>query len=456
MTYEETLEKIHEFGKFGSKLGLERMITLMEYLGNPQDKLKAIHVAGTNGKGSVCRYLYSVLLQNGYGVGLYTSPYLEKFTERMECNGELISEQDLASCTEEVLIQVDRLISDGFESPTEFEVITAIAFLYFWKKRVDYVVLEVGLGGRGDSTNIIQNPLITVITSISFDHMEYLGDTLEKIAFEKAGIIKEDAPIVCNVKDAAATEVIASIAKKKNALFYNADRFSSNKQFNNKNGDDGYTKAVHNVIIKNTSMDAYHFSAEIMGENYEDVMLSMIGEHQVENALCALTVLEILKKEDIMSLSQKMILKGMLQAKQIGRLEVLQKNPFVIIDGAHNDAGAKALSDSLQKHFKGKKILLFIGMLADKEVDKMINDFAKTGAVLVATEPDNPRKLRAEDLCLKVNKAGFDCKVGGLPKNAVQYAKEKQTDFDVIVFAGSLYLIGKIREIWKHEEYEGK
>lgn len=444
MTYEETLKKIHEFGKFGSKLGLERMNTLMEYLGNPQKTLKVIHVAGTNGKGSVCRYLYSVLQRNGYEVGLYTSPYLEKFTERIECNGAFISEKDLAVCTEKVLKQVEKLIEDGFESPTEFEVITAIAFLYFWKKKVEIVVLEVGLGGRGDSTNIIKNPLITVISSISYDHMEYLGDTLEKIAFEKAGIIKKGVPLVCNVKDLSAATAIFTLATKKNADVYNvADCLLHDE-----------ASAVKNVVFGDASMDSYHFSAEVMGENYEDVTLSMIGAHQVENALCALTVLEILRKKHIINLSKEMVFQGMMQAKQIGRLEVLQKEPYVIIDGAHNGAGAKVLSDSLMKHFRGKKILLLIGMLADKEIDKMILDFAKTGAVLVATEPDNPRRLAAEELCLRVRKAGFPCEVAGLPKTAVQYVRTRMSEFDVIVFAGSLYLVGKIREMWNHEMYE--
>lgn len=444
MTYEQTLEKIHEFGRFGSKLGLERMRTLMAYLGNPQDYLKVIHVAGTNGKGSVCRYLYSVLLEHGYRAGLYTSPYIEKFTERIERNGEPISEKDLSICTAEVLTQTEKLIQDGFESPTEFEIITAIAFLYFWKKKVDYVVLEVGLGGKGDSTNIVKKPLAAVITSISFDHMEYLGDTLEKIAYEKAGIIKEKVPVISNVKDRNASRAIASIAKNKYAPFYDlADRNSVSKDC-----------TIQNVSLNRTTMDSYHFSAKIMDTVYDDIALTMIGEHQVENALCALTALEILKKEHIIDLSKQMILQGMKKAKQIGRFEVLQKKPYVIIDGAHNDDGAKALSNALRKHFSGRRILLIIGMLADKEIDKMISDFADTGAVLVATQPDNPRKLNAEDLCLKIKRAGFHCVFAGLPEEAVRYAKKKQDNFDAIVFAGSLYLIGNIREMWNHEEYE--
>ncbi len=441
MTYEETIDKIHEFGRFGSKLGLERMNTLMEYLGNPQDSLKVLHVAGTNGKGSVCRYLYTVLLEHGYKAGLYTSPYIEKFTERIESDGQPIAEEDLSLCTEEVLKQTEKLIHDGFESPTEFEVITAIAFLYFWKKKVDYVVLEVGLGGSGDSTNIIKHPLAAVITSISFDHMEYLGDTLEKIAFEKAGIIKEKAPVVSNVKDCAAAKVICDMAKEKDAPFYNIAQRGTALQ-----------ASVQNVTLKSDSLEGCCFSAEILGEAYEEVALTMLGEHQVENALCALTLLEILKKEHIIELSKEHILKGMKNAKQIGRLEVLEKKPYIIIDGAHNDDGAKALSAFLKKHFSGQKILLVAGILADKEIGKMLSDFSKTGAVFVATEPNNPRKLKAEALYHEMKQAGMDCVFHGLPEAVVVYAKERRDDFDAIVFAGSLYLIGEIRERWIHEE----
>ncbi len=180
MTYQETLDRIHSFQRFGSKLGLERMRRLMELLGDPQETMKVIHVAGTNGKGSVCRYLYSALQENGYKTGLYTSPFLERFTERIECNGWEISEEDLARYTEKVLEVIDAMIEEGMESPTEFELITAIAFLYFSEQEIDYLVLEVGLGGTGDSTNMVSRPIASVITSISFDHMEYLGDTWKK------------------------------------------------------------------------------------------------------------------------------------------------------------------------------------------------------------------------------------------------------------------------------------
>ncbi|HVI40930.1 MAG TPA: Mur ligase family protein, partial [Anaerovoracaceae bacterium] len=220
MTYQEILDRIHGFQKYGSKLGLGRMTRLMELLGNPQESMKVIHVAGTNGKGSVCRYLYSVLQENGYKTGLYTSPFLERFTERMEYNGSEISQEDLIRYTELVLKKVEIMLNEGMESPTEFELITAIAFLYFSEQDIDFLVLEVGLGGTGDSTNLVSRPIASVITSISFDHMEYLGDTLEKIAIEKAGIIKPGVPVIFNVRDKNASEAIRKIADAKGSKKY--------------------------------------------------------------------------------------------------------------------------------------------------------------------------------------------------------------------------------------------
>ena len=189
MNYEEAIEKIHSFNVFGSRLGLERMKKLLELLGNPHENMKIIHVAGTNGKGSVCRYVYSVLEENGYRTGAYFSPYIENFTERIEFDRKEISRADLVRYTEEAIQGVEQMLTLGYESPTEFELVTAVGLLYFAAKKADYVVLEVGLGGKGDSTNICDKPVVTAITSISYDHMAQLGNTLELIAADKAGII---------------------------------------------------------------------------------------------------------------------------------------------------------------------------------------------------------------------------------------------------------------------------
>lgn len=440
MTYEQLMEKIHGVSRFGSKLGLERMTKLMELLGNPQNSMKVIHIGGTNGKGSVSRYLSTVLLENGYQVGLYTSPFLERFSERIECNGEEISKEELITAGEEVFQQVDRMVNMGFDSPTEFEIVTAIGFRHFKNKHVDFVVLEVGLGGKGDSTNVVENPVATVITSIAYDHMEYLGDTLEKIAAEKAGILKSGVPMISNVKDQGAAETIKRMAEEKGCPFY------------------GYPLGT--VENLSQSMGSYTFDASITVENnknkaikkYENMAISMIGLHQVENALCALTVIEVLRNGNIINIEDKTIYAGMKKAVQTGRLEILAEKPYIIIDGAHNEAGAEALKLTIQEHFSGKKVLMVVGMLADKKVDKMLNHFCDIADDFVATEPDNERKLSAEALCKAVLDKGKNCIAISRTDEVCWYFKMYRKDYDVIIIAGSLYLIGAVRRILKNEE----
>jgi dihydrofolate synthase/folylpolyglutamate synthase len=424
MTYEETLERIHSFQKYGSKLGLERMSRLLALLGSPQERMKVIHVAGTNGKGSVCRYLYSVLQENGYKTGLYTSPYLERFTERMEYDGAEISEEDLACYTERVLKTVGIMLAEGAESPTEFELITAIAFLYFSERDIDWLVLEVGMGGSGDSTNMVSRPAASVITSISFDHMEYLGDTLEKIAVEKAGIIKPGVPVIFHVEDEAAADAVRRIADANGSKKYEVKG------------------AVYQVREK--SLDGCTFDAVIEGTEYRGLSISMVGTHQIKNAICALTALEILRQENVIKLDKNKMYSGFRKAKQTGRFEILQREPWVIIDGAHNEAGADSLRAALQDHFPGSRILMVVGMLADKKIDRLLDQFEKITDDFIATEPDNPRKLPASELCARIAERGKNCIAVQDPAEACRYAADL-SGWDVLVVAGSLYLIGKVR-----------
>ncbi len=429
MTYQKTLEKIHGFQKFGSRLGLERMSKLMELLGNPQEKMKVIHVAGTNGKGSVCRYLYSVLQENGYRTGLYTSPFLEHFTERIEFDGKEISQEDLERCTETVLTQVDTMLESGMESPTEFELVTAIAFQYFSEKELDYLVLEVGLGGTGDSTNVVSKPLASVITSISYDHMDYLGDTLTKIAREKAGIIKSGVPIIYRVSNPEASDTICKIAHDRGAKRYDI-------------GNIGF-------VEKEISIDGYTFDTTIDGIEYHNLKIAMLGRHQIENAICAVAVLQVLEQDHKIELSHDGLYRGLLKAKQKGRFEIVSKTPYIILDGAHNEAGANALKTVFLDHFAGKKTLMVTGMLADKKTDEMILEFGKIANDFVATEPDNPRKMPANELAEKLKKAGLKCIAMKDSQDAYDYARSK-SEYEVIVIAGSLYLIGTMRGLIYH------
>lgn len=432
MTYQETLDRIHSFQKFGSRLGLERMTRLMELLGNPQETMKVIHVGGTNGKGSVCRFLYSVLKENGYKTGLYTSPFLERFTERIEFNGSEIPEEDLIRCTELVLEQVPRMLAEGMESPTEFELITAIAFLYFSEQDIDFLILEVGLGGKGDSTNVVSKPVASVITSIAFDHMDYLGDTLEKIAIEKAGIIKPSVPVIFHVQDEKAAAAIRKIAEAAGSR----------------------SCEVHGIPyeLREKTVDGYRFDTKIDGIEYGDLAISMIGIHQISNALCALTTLAVLHKNNLIKLDQDKLYSGFRKAKQTGRFEILRKEPFLIIDGAHNEAGAEALRIAVADHFQGSRILMITGMLADKKIDGLLDQFEMIADDFIATEPDNPRKLSAAELCGMIRKRGKQCIAMKDPEEACRYAETALSAYDVVVFAGSLYLIGKVRGILTHEK----
>jgi len=432
MTYEEALDRIHSFQKFGSRLGLERMSRLMEHLGNPQESMRVIHVAGTNGKGSVCRYLYSVLRENGYKTGLYTSPFLERFTERIEYDGSEISKEDLVRYTERALAGVEAMLAEGMESPTEFELVTAIAFLYYSEQDIDFLILEVGLGGAGDSTNMVSSPVASVITSISFDHMEYLGDTLEKIAGEKAGIIKPGVPVIFHVEDDAAAQVIRRTADEKACRRYEV------------------SDLAYRILEK--TVNGYAFDAEIEGTQYHSLFISMIGAHQVQNAVCALTVLEVLRNEYQIKLERDKIYSGFRKAKQAGRFEILRKEPFVILDGAHNEAGAEALRTVITEHFTGRRILMVIGLLADKKIEKLLDQFEMITDQFIATEPDSPRKLSASELCDHIGERGKNCIAIADPAEACRCAGSLASAYDVIIYAGSLYLIGKIRGLLHYEK----
>ncbi len=440
MNYQETLDKIHSFQKFGSRLGLERMAVLMDFLGNPQDDMKVIHVAGTNGKGSVCRFLASMLKENGYKVGLYTSPYLQRFTERIEFDGSEISKDDLIRCAAKVFPAVDQMLSEGYESPTEFELVTAIGFVYFSLKPMDILVLEVGLGGNGDSTNIIKSPLVSVITSISYDHMDVLGDTIVDIAREKAGIIKDGCPVAANVNDPDALKVIEEICDRRGCDFYDA------------------SKILPKEVIK--SLDGYSFvadMADIPGLHPHvpsHIRLSMVGMHQVFNGICALTVIGILMNMGIIICDTEKLRMGIKKAYNKGRLEILKKDPWLVIDGAHNEGGIKALAQVINDHFVNSKLLLVIGILADKKVDSLIDEFSVIPGDIVATEPDNPRKLHSDKLCKAVESKGRRCVDIGDWEKAYDYILTEMHNYDGVIVSGSLYLIGKIRERFTNENKE--
>ena len=420
----DAISKISECQKFGWVLGLERMNVLLEKLGNPHEDLKVLHVAGTNGKGSVCRYLYEILQAAGYRCGLFTSPFLEVFNERIEFDGSFISDADLQRCSDVVLAMTEEMVAEGHESPTEFEVITAVAFLYFKEKNTDFVVLEVGLGGRGDSTNVVKRPLCSIITSISLDHTDRLGETIEEIAAEKAGIIKEGCPVITGVENEEAMWVLKHKAIEKHTPIFDA------------------LQSPFEILEE--TVEGTRVRAEVLKETYE-FTISMVGRHQVQNALTALTAIALLNKRGDFTVTDEQIAEGFKRAKQIGRFEIMEKEPFVILDGAHNPGGAKALKETVLRHFKDKKILMVTGILADKEVEEVLDSFMDITKDFIATEPDNPRKLPAEELTEKMQKRGGHVHCFSKAEEAVSCAQGLYEAYDVILFTGSLYLIGKIR-----------
>lgn len=428
------IDRIHEFNRFGMVLGLDRMEELLRRLGNPQDDLKVIHVAGTNGKGSVSKYLEEGLSACGYKMGLYTSPYIETFNERIRYDGADISDEDLEYYGQKVVSAAEAMVADGLDSPTEFEVVTAIAFLYFADRQADITILEVGLGGIGDSTNVVKSPLASVITSISYDHMAQLGSSLAEIAVNKAGIIKTGCPVIANVPQRDAAKIIARKAYAMGSRLYDISGIRA--------------------AVSDETPFSQKVSMELYEKSYSDVEISMVGRHQAENLKTALATLEILRKSGAVKLDREALYEGLKRARQPGRFEVISEDPLVIIDGAHNEAGAQALQKTMAQHFAGKKILLVAGILADKEIDSIVKFLTKITDHIIVTEPDNPRKLAAEKLAEHVADFGVAAEAVSDVEAAVHRAKELADGYDVILFAGSLYLIGDVRRLWRNERGE--
>ena len=426
------IERIHQFDKFGVVLGLERMEELLRRLGNPHDRLQVIHVAGTNGKGSVCKYMEMGLKACGCKIGLYTSPYIEKFNERIRYDGSDITDEELEVSAWKVIEQAEAMVADGMDSPTEFEVVTAIAFEFFSHKQVDIAILEVGLGGTGDSTNVVKSPMASVITSISMDHMDRLGNTLGEIAANKAGIIKKGCPVISNVPEREASVVIARKAYEVGARLYDIS-------------------SIRAAVVDET-IEGQTVSMQLFDKSYSDVEIPMVGKHQAQNLKTALATLEILRMQGRISLNKEDLYRGLREAAQPGRFEVLRlaldSKPTVVIDGAHNEAGAAALEKTMKECFEGR-ILLVTGILADKEVDRILEHFANITDNIVVTEPDNPRKMDACALASKLEGMGINPIVEADFDKCMSKVREIEEDYDVVLFAGSLYLIGMIRGLFK-------
>lgn len=428
MKYEEAMAYIKEVGNFGSNYGLERTLRILEILGDPQKAIKFIHVAGTNGKGSVTSMITSMLIEYNFKVGMYTSPFLEEFEERIQINRVNIPKNILGDLIEKVKISVDKVIEEGYTHPTEFEIITCLMLLYFKEEKVDYGVIEVGLGGRLDSTNVI-NPILSIITSISFDHTNLLGNTLAKIAAEKAGIIKENIPVIIYPQEEDALCVIKEVSSRNNSELLIVDK----------------AKGKFDSVIEE---DRYYQRVLVMLDEEEyNFELPLLGEHQITNLLVALSAFNKICKIDKLKFDISKVKSSIKKVKWIGRLETMNKNPLIVIDGAHNIQGIKALRKNVLKYFKFKDIYLLLGILADKQVSDMVEEIAPIAKKIYALTPHSERAELAEDLKKEIEKVNPNCSAFESYEEAINLALKEAGPDDLILISGSLYMIGDMRKI---------
>lgn len=425
MKYEEAMKYITEVGNFGSNYGLERTYKLLEYLDNPEKDLKLIHIAGTNGKGSTTSMITEILIGAGYKVGMYTSPFIEEFEERIQINRNNIPKEILATLMDEIKIAVDKVIEDGYNHPTEFEIITVLMLLYFKKENIDFGVIEVGLGGTLDSTNVI-TPILQVITSISFDHTNLLGNTLEEIAGEKAGIIKKEIPTVIYPQQEEALKVI-----KNKCLEMGSDLYIANNE----------NLKFENVVNRDKPYQLLKYNNEI------DILLPLLGEHQIINLSVAMKAIEVLNNRNITDISVGSIVKSIKNVTWKGRLEVLSNNPYVVIDGAHNIQGIETLSRNIKKYFKYNNLYLILGILADKDVDEMVKVITPMAKKVYAVTPNSIRAELAEDLKNEIIKYNENCQAYDDYKEAYLSALNNADENDLVLSSGSLYMIGDMRRI---------
>ncbi len=412
MNYTEALEYIHSVTWRGSMPGLSRIEELCSRMGNPEKGLKCIHIGGTNGKGSTSAYLTSVLMAAGYSVGTFTSPYVRTFNERIAINGSPVSNYMLAKAVEAVKPHADAME----DSPTEFELITAVGFEIFKRKKVDIVVLEVGLGGRFDSTNVIEKPLASLITGIAFDHMQLLGDSLAKIAWEKAGIIKNGSPVVTAKLKQEAAEVIAAEVKEKNTTLATVTPESIR---------------VHSDTLDGIVMD--------YGE-FKNIKTSLIGGYQPLNIALVCEAVKVLRSEGI-RISDSAFYSGIAAAKWHARFEKLSENPVIIFDGGHNEEGVRAAIETAQKVFGGKKAVLLTGVMADKAYDAMVDIIAPHISEVFTLKVDNPRALDAASLAAVYEKHGVKATANDNIALSLKAARQRACELDVpLLILGSLYL----------------
>ncbi|MGM7636514.1 bifunctional folylpolyglutamate synthase/dihydrofolate synthase [Bacillus sp. Hm123] len=425
-THQEALNWIHSRLQIGIKPGLLRMEWLMERMNHPERRLKTIHIGGTNGKGSTVTYMRSILQAAGYEIGTFTSPYIEQFNERISINGIPITDDELTQLVNVIKPLAEELEQTELGGPSEFEVITAMAFYYFADVHpVDIVLFEVGLGGRLDSTNVI-DPLLAIITTIGMDHMQFLGNTLEEIAFEKAGIIKCDVPIISGVKQAAAREVIAKRASEQKSTVYQlGEQFQGEWQ-------------------QSLSMgEAFHFQSE--WANMESLHTSLNGLHQTDNAALAVMAMLYLNTFHSFFIEESHIREGLKAAYWPGRLEQVCQQPVILLDGAHNPEGMKALADSLKVRYPDCEVTALFAGLKDKKLDQMLALLAEAADTVIFTTFDFPRAASYEQFEPLLNEQTVWRADWEECLKEFQHSRQKGRIF---VVTGSLYFISEVKKLF--------
>ena len=417
MTYEEAIAYIHGLYWRGSKLGLTRTIELCALLGDPQKQLRFIHVAGTNGKGSTCAMLSKILCAEGYRTGLFVSPYVDRFNERIQVDNTPIPDDDLA----EIITEIAPVVDSMDNLPTEFEVTTAAAFLYYARKNCDYVVLEVGLGGELDSTNVIDTPLLSIITAIDYDHMHILGNTIEEIASAKAGIIKDGGTVLFYGQHPDALPVIKAACEKHGAALHVVDRSS----------------------LEEGEYDLHGQTFDY--RNYHDLRLGLLGKYQMNNAATVIDAVELLREKGV-EISDEALRKGLSETVWPARFELLRETPPFFVDGGHNPHGVRGTVETYQRLFPDRKAKIIMGMMRDKDMSQSIELLLPIAKEFYTVRPNNDRAMPSEELAALIRTFGATATSFSTVADAVETAARSD---DPSLAVGSLYMAGEVHEAFR-------
>ncbi|MEK6777240.1 MAG: folylpolyglutamate synthase/dihydrofolate synthase family protein [bacterium] len=425
MNYQETLACLESLEVYGIVFGLERIRQILDELENPQRRFRSLHIAGTNGKGSTAAYLASVLEQAGYRTGLYTSPHLNRFSERIQICGEEIQPGQVIRYTERIL-SVIRAAGPGFK-PTYFEVTTAMAFAHFADMGVEFAVVEAGMGGRLDATNVL-DPEVSAITNVSLEHTEYLGASVEEIAREKGGIIKEGVDVVTAEKDPGALAVLKEICDQRRSRL---------------------VRAGHDIKAESVSLDRSNGSRtfDFRGEehSWKGLSIGLMGAYQVQNAVISLGILEGLIRKGV-EIPDAAVRRGLSETRWPCRMEVVSRDPYVILDGAHNPHAAQALLRVIEEDLSFRELILVIGIFKDKDIPSVVTPLVKHADHLILTRPLHARSADPHALFREIQRPGLDIRVMDRIPDAIEHALSLYRPGDLILITGSLYTVGEARE----------